>query len=642
MRPAKLDGVARWVAGLAVALIAVGSAAAQEKCFTCHPAPGLASRIAQGRHTSPEAEALAFKGDAHVKLRCTDCHREASTVPHPAGMQPAQCRACHPTSRAHVLSHERPELEGKLPTCISCHGYHHVLRAANPGSPVSHRNVPALCLKCHGGGTPTGPPGYDQDVHYRAHVTDPGSPAAVCTDCHTVHPTARNGDLLTLVAHTRVPKTCGRCHEETLKQYAGSVHGDALRRGSPDVPICTTCHGAHRILPTRGPASSVYSRYVPGRCGACHASVRLMASYGLRSDLYASYRASFHGVANELGSLQVANCASCHGAHDIRPSSDPRSRTHPANLGKTCGRCHPGVGANVARGQVHLTIARSSQPVVYWVAFGFRWLTILVMTALIGHIILDLARKIRLGSFRSRQARAPAAETEQFERFSLLIRLQHAVLVLSVLILVFTGLPLRFHGWGVSRLFFDLVGGVHGAGFLHRIGAVLLIAVSVFHVLWVMLAREGRRNFRQLLPSFHDVRCVFVNLLWFLGRSRERARFGRFSYIEKFDYWAVYWGCVVMIISGLLLWHEEIALWLLPKLYIDVAHEAHSDEALLAALAIFIWHFYNVHLNPDHFPMNWTWLTGRISKREVEEHHPLEYEELAGHGPTHDTEPGES
>ncbi|MBM3472026.1 MAG: hypothetical protein FJX75_01975 [Armatimonadetes bacterium] len=641
MRPAKLDGVARWVAGLAVALIAVGSAAGQEKCFTCHPAPGLASRIAQGRHTSPEAEALAFKGDAHVKLRCADCHREAATVPHPSGMQPAQCQSCHSTIRAHVLDHGRPELRGKLPTCVTCHGYHHVLRAHNPDSPVSHRNVPDLCLKCHGG-TLASPFGYDQSVHGRAHRRDPNSAAAICTDCHSVHPTARGGHLLTLATRARVPRTCGRCHEEALKQYGGGIHGDALRRGSPDVPVCTTCHGAHRILPASGPASSGYTRYVPGACGACHASVRLMAGYGLRSDLYASYRASFHGVANNLGSLQVANCASCHGAHDIRSSSDPRSRTHPANLAKTCGRCHPGVGPNVARGQVHLTIARSSEPVVYWVALGFRWITILVMTALIGHIILDLAAKIRRGGFRSREARPPAAETDHVERFSLLIRLQHAVLVLSVLILVFTGLPLRFHGWGVSRLFFDLVGGVHAAGFLHRIGAALLVVVSGFHVLWVLFGREGRRNFRQLLPSFHDVRCVFVNLLWFLGLSRERARFGRFSYIEKFDYWAVYWGCVVMIVSGLLLWHEEITLRLLPKLYTDVAREAHSDEGLLAALAIFVWHFYNVHLNPDHFPMNWAWLTGRISKREMEEHHPLEYEQLAGHAPTDGVEPGDS
>jgi len=121
---------------------------------------------------------------------------------------------------------------------------------------------------------------------------------------------------------------------------------------------------------------------------------------------------------------------------------------------------------------------------------------------------------------------------------------------------------------------------------------------------------------------------VLRNVLYFFGWAKEGARFGRFSYIEKFDYWAVYWGMVIMIGSGLIMWAEELAMQFLPKFALDIAHEAHSDEALLATLAIIIWHFYNVHLNPDHFPMSWTWWTGKISLEEMRRKHPLEYEEM--------------
>jgi cytochrome b subunit of formate dehydrogenase len=163
---------------------------------------------------------------------------------------------------------------------------------------------------------------------------------------------------------------------------------------------------------------------------------------------------------------------------------------------------------------------------------------------------------------------------------------------------------------------------------LHRIGAVGLIAVGAYHLFYLVAFREGRRNFLELLPRPKDVTDLFQMFRYFLGKSDERPRFGRFSYVEKFDYWAVYWGMVIMIGSGLMLWFLETALQFLPKFAADIAREAHSDEGLLATLAIIIWHFYNVHLNPEHFPMNRTFLTGRISEGEMREHHPLEYEAI--------------
>jgi formate dehydrogenase subunit gamma len=222
----------------------------------------------------------------------------------------------------------------------------------------------------------------------------------------------------------------------------------------------------------------------------------------------------------------------------------------------------------------------------------------------------------------------PPPPPREFERFSGNFRVQHMVLMVSCIILIITGLPLKFHEARVSQIFFDLIGGVRMSTLIHRIGAVGLIGVGAYHLLYLIVSREGRRNFWALLPRPKDATDLFQMLRYFLGRTEQKPRFGRFSYVEKFDYWAVYWGMVIMIGSGLLLWFLETSLRFLPKFAADIAREAHSDEGLLATLAIIIWHFYNVHLNPEHFPMNRTFWTGMISEEEMRRHHPLEYEEL--------------
>jgi formate dehydrogenase subunit gamma len=233
----------------------------------------------------------------------------------------------------------------------------------------------------------------------------------------------------------------------------------------------------------------------------------------------------------------------------------------------------------------------------------------------------------------------PVSAPKEIERFSWNFRAQHLILMASCLILIITGLPLKFHEARISQFFFDLVGGVQVSTFIHRVGAVGLICVGAYHLFYLLVFREGRRNFLELLPGPKDALDLLQMLRYFLGRTEEKPRFGRFSYVEKFDYWAVYWGIVVMIGSGLMLWFLETSLQFLPKFAADIAREAHSDEGLLATLAIIIWHFYNVHLNPEHFPMNRTFWTGTLSEEEMRRHHPLEYEALMA---SHATRPAAS
>ena len=168
------------------------------------------------------------------------------------------------------------------------------------------------------------------------------------------------------------------------------------------------------------------------------------------------------------------------------------------------------------------------------------------------------------------------------------------------------------------------MGGLKNAGILHRIGAIGLMAVGAYHLLYIAVTPDGRKNFWLLIMRPKDIRDLFIQIKYYLGKSEKHARFGRFSYVEKFDYWAVYWGMVIMVGTGIILWFETN----FPLTFYHIAREAHSDEALLATLSIIIWHFYNVHFNPDKFPMNKVWWTGRITKKEMIKEHPLEYEEL--------------
>jgi len=232
--------------------------------------------------------------------------------------------------------------------------------------------------------------------------------------------------------------------------------------------------------------------------------------------------------------------------------------------------------------------------------------------------------------------RAKFGQEEEILRFSLLFRLQHMGMFIGVIILIITGLPLKYPDARISHAFFHAVGGVTVSGIIHRIGAAILIIVGAVHMFYIAFCADGRKNLKALLPGFKDVGDVYRNVLYFFGFRKEGARFGRFSYLEKFDYWAVYWGMVVMILTGLMLWFHDYVMSLLPKIYMDVAREAHSDEALLATLAIVIWHFYNVHFNPSRFPGSLTWLHGKITKKEMMHEHPLEYEEMLREAEEHE------
>jgi len=231
---------------------------------------------------------------------------------------------------------------------------------------------------------------------------------------------------------------------------------------------------------------------------------------------------------------------------------------------------------------------------------------------------------------------------EFFERFNFNIRFQHIVLFVSTIILIVSGIPLKFPKNSVSQFVIGVFGGPHGARSVHHLFALGLIFVGIFHLFYTMWTRSGRKDFFELLPSLQDVFDVTNQIKYFLGIRKEKVKYGRFSYIEKFDYWAVYWGLIMMIGTGAIMWlfqgkfepgfFGEINLPFGPIMITNYVHaiarEMHSDEALLATLVIIGWHFYNVHFNPHKFPGSTVWYDGKISKEDIIEEHYLEYEKI--------------
>ncbi|RME31040.1 MAG: hypothetical protein D6800_01170, partial [Candidatus Zixiibacteriota bacterium] len=200
---------------------------------------------------------------------------------------------------------------------------------------------------------------------------------------------------------------------------------------------------------------------------------------------------------------------------------------------------------------------------------------------------LEFESNVALSEVVTRFARTrPKAEAKPkaertFERFPLNFRLQHMLMFTSVLTLILTGMPLKFPDWGISRfIIVQIFGGVQHSTVVHRVAAVGLITVGVWHLLYTLFSRIGRRDFLLMIPRPKDVMDFIHTVLFYLGRRASGPKAGRFSFIEKFDYWAVYWGMVIMIGSGVILWFKVY----FPKELFDIAREAHSDEGLLATL----------------------------------------------------------
>ncbi len=315
-------------------------------CDVCHARPDFKRVHKSGRTQSLFVDRAAIDASVHVGKACIDCHVDVVEIPHSALPQHVNCTQCH-------------------------------YKGNTVGAPQSDIYQE-----------------YEESVHGKA-LAEGNPKAPACQDCHGSHRILGHLAPAARVSRPNVSKTCGRCHLEVFSQFRTSVHGVDLIEGNPDVPTCTGCHSEHGIRSHEDPDSPTHLANISRTCSSCHAVAGIVGKYGISTGQVETYEESFHGVAIQYGMRTVANCASCHGVHDIRPPEDPESSVHVANIPSTCGKCHPGANVNFAKGKMHVQAKDPASGIVYYVASFFKWLTILTVCGLGVHILLDLFRQLR-------------------------------------------------------------------------------------------------------------------------------------------------------------------------------------------------------------------------------------------------------
>ena len=603
-----------------------------EDCLACHGDATLTETV-NGKAHSLFVDATKLKHSIHGSMfTCVDCHTDVKSLAHETPPKKLTCAGCHAdalTAYSHS-THAKPTVAGgPAAGCSDCHGsVHEIVTADDPHSPVNHANIPVTCGKCHGqkflmesNGESAQPfVSYQQSVHGRA-VEKGSTKAAVCTDCHGSHEILAANEQNSTIAKFNVPATCGKCHSAIQQTFMASIHGQGIARGNNLAPVCTDCHGIHSIKNHRDPNASVSEQNVSrDTCARCHEGVRLSSEFGLPGNRVSTYMDSYHGLAMEGGSVVAANCSSCHGVHNILPSADPRSMVNRANLETTCGKCHKGVTQKFIMTRVHLEDGVHPKDIgstaVRWVRIIYVTLIFLVITGMFLHNAII---------WRSKMVVRRKMHNPMMVRMTMNQRWQHLILLTSFIVLVITGFALKFpDSW-----FAELLGmGEHLRSIVHRVAGVVLIGAGIYHIFYVAAWHEGRHLIRDIAPRPQDAIDALGTMLYYLGLNKQKPKFGRFNYAEKAEYWALVWGTALMGLTGIMLWAKVWVGDLFARWWVDVATAIHYYEAILATLAIVVWHFYQVFFDPDVYPMNGAWWDGKMPVELYKHEHALDVESL--------------
>ncbi|MEZ5277860.1 MAG: cytochrome c3 family protein [Opitutaceae bacterium] len=652
-----------WVIFLIMALNGLPAAAQEsftnDECLECHLAEEVPVPGKPGEFRLEGIRPEKFDESVHYLLDCIDCHTGIKDLDHETPLPAAQCTSCHETEAAeysrsiHGVSHVMGESDAA--TCASCHGAHEIIPVDRLESPVFKLNLPRTCATCHDNegisdeyrmSNPEAASHYVESIHGRALLKMGLIVAPSCNDCHGVHDIKRSVDHSSRVNHANIATTCGQCHVGVEEIYNQSIHGELLAKGDPDGPVCTDCHTAHDI---ETPVNNHFKAISDERCGKCH------------EDRLIHYNETYHGKAMALGrpnvAADVAACFDCHGHHDVFPTSDPRSKLSAGNIVGTCSQCHPGINESFTEYRPHANPLDSvNYPGLHRVFLFMTVLLVGVFTFFGIHTVFWVVRSIYLyvhDSKSFREAKVSAAKDDElFTRFNPFERFLHFLVVISFLLLVITGMPLKFYYTDWAKALFGLMGGPDVARSLHHFGAVMTFAYFGLHLfdlaqsLWgnrkaIRNPETGRIEFKRLgeavfgpdsmVPSFQDWRDFIAHQKWFFGKG-PRPQFDRWTYWERFDYFAVFWGIFAIGVSGMIMWFPKFFTLFLPGWIINIALVVHSDEALLAAGFIFTFHFFNTHFRLEKFPMDTVIFSGRISKTEMLHERRRWYDRLVAKG----------
>lgn len=324
-----------------------GTPGPNDGCLMCHGDAGAKS--AAGKSVAVDAKKLAASVHGAMNLECTACHADEGVKQFPHGpAKPAQCASCHDKAVAEYGKsvHGVAKAGGKQASasCASCHGAHDIAKSSEPASRTHRANVEATCGACHGndkviaaGQLPGGNvvARFHDSIHGQAIAKKTSAAGAVptCTGCHSAHDILGKGDPASRISRVNSPAMCAACHQGAKAEWEKSQHGKLRQSNVMQAPGCIDCHTSHDIARH---SDASFALGVIEQCGTCH------------TDFASTYRDTFHGQVTELGYAQMASCASCHGAHNVLPASDPLSKVSAQNRLATCQACHPKANANFA------------------------------------------------------------------------------------------------------------------------------------------------------------------------------------------------------------------------------------------------------------------------------------------------------
>ncbi len=613
-------------------------------CLRCH----ARALERAGGDPLPALDVGRLARSAHFRTSCAQCHtgvdpsrvRSCQTV-----IEKVNCATCHAQQ---VQQHQR-SIHGKLlakgdkdaPGCEACHQGHGIQSKTDPSSPIFPKNVPQLCGKCHREGEKAARRNgslehhvvehFSMSIHGKGLLESGLVVTATCTSCHTAHQPLAAKDSASSVNPKNVAHTCGRCHSGIEEQLRTSVHSPLVTKTDEKLPVCSGCHTAHDIRRTD---KETFKANVMATCGRCH------------QDVAQTYFETYHGKVSKLGEGATAKCHDCHGAHDVLKTTDRRSHLSRENIVTTCGKCHEGSHRRFAGYLTHATHHDPEKyPMLFWSFWAMTGLLLVTFGVFGLHTLVWLPRSFR-ERFKLRKKAAPSPdETPEhdqgamFQRFQPSLRQMHFGLIITFFGLALTGMALKFSYMPWAQALSTALGGIETMGATHRLCACVMILIFAIHLLVVAHHRQKAGvPWKQLLlgpsslmPAKRDWDELVATVKWFLRRG-PRPQYGQWTYWEKFDYFAVFWGIAVIGSTGVILWFPEVFTHFLPGWFINVAMIIHSDEALLATGFIFTIHFFNTHFRPDKFPMDMVMFTGRMSVEELKHERPKYYEELVASG----------
>jgi cytochrome b subunit of formate dehydrogenase len=612
---------------------------ADQDCMQCHIKSDIFT-VRDGDTLSLQVDSTELHDSEHRGVSCAQCHTGVSVSARRACetiTSQVDCSICH----ADQVAQYNTSVHGTLaqrgdvnaPDCRECHGTHQIRDPKDPKSPTYATVVPDLCGRCHRAGQEVASresvhaqnvlTNYSMSIHGKGLLESGLVVTAMCTDCHTAHHELPAEDPASTVHKDNLAQTCARCHSGILEQFAQSIHSPSVSDTDKELPICADCHMSHTISRTD---KEGFKFEVMNQCGRCH------------EEVMDTYFETFHGKVSKLGYTSAAKCYDCHGAHNVLPTFMPASTLSRDNIVETCGECHEGSHRQFAGYLTHATHHdRDKYPILFYTFWFMTTLLVGTLTVAGIHTLLWLPRSF--AAMRKNKTLRVEPHGREYRRFKPLPRRLHIMVIVSFIGLAVTGMALKFSYLGWAQWLSHFLGGFESTGYIHRVCAVITFLYFAIHIVDLFKQkREAGQTWWQfltgpnsMLPRMKDWEDLKGTFKWFIGLG-PRPAYGRWTYWEKFDYFAVFWGVAIIGSTGLVLWFPELFTHVFPGWFINVATIIHSDEALLAVGFIFTVHFFNTHFRPDKFPMDTVMFTGRIPLEEFKEDRPEEYRELVESG----------